>query len=226
MTPLIWTPFLTCWIIPSYRRTTSSNSTRAKKRLWPASIAKPAARFAAASKPDIKFHSTESPSELEKIWHLYRDCACRKQFRLERPLSFYVDLMRGAQLHNRARLYTVSHEGKTVGSTLAFRDRTTAHCLLAAFDVDHRHSAAFLHWRSMRDMYSLGAHRYNMGPGPGSLARFKGEFCQYPVHYPGPLTMVLKKDWFQLWRKAFVPMAKQLQPVLRKIAFQRAALSR
>jgi Acetyltransferase (GNAT) domain len=173
-----------------------------------------------------EFHSTDSPAELEKVWHLYRDCACRKHFRLERPLSFYVDLMRGAQVHNRARLYTVSHEGKTVGSTLAFRDRNTAHCLLAAFDVEHRHSAAFLHWQSMRDMYSLGAHRYNMGPGPGSLARFKSEFCQYPVQYPGPLTMVLKKDWSQLWRTAFVPMAKQLQPMLRKIAFQRAALSR
>ena len=173
-----------------------------------------------------QFHSTESPVELEKVWHLYRDCACRKHFRLERPLSFYVDLMRRAQFHNRARLYTVSFEGKTVGSTLVFRDRTTAHCLLAAFDVEHRHSAAFLHWQSMRDMYSLGASRYNMGPGPGSLARFKGEFCQDPVHYPGPLTMVLKKNWFGFWRRAFVPMAKQLQPMLRKIAFQRAAFSR
>jgi len=134
--------------------------------------------------------------------------------------------MRGAQRHQSTRLYTVSQNGKTVGSTLVFRDRTTAHCLLAAFDADHRNSAALLHWRSMRDMYRLGASRYNMGPGPGTLARFKSEFCPYPTHYPGALTVVLKKDSFRLWRKAFVPMAKQLQPMLRKLAFQRAALSR
>lgn len=173
-----------------------------------------------------EFHSDDSATALQEAWPLFQECARRKPFRLERPLSFYSDLMRGAQLYNRTRLYTVSLNGRTVGSTLVFRDRITAHCLLAAFHADHRNSAAMLHWRSMRDMYNLGATRYNMGPGPGSLARFKSEFCEYPVHYPGPLTIVLKKDWFRLWRKAFVPMAKQLHPMLRKLAFQRAALSR
>ena len=173
-----------------------------------------------------QFHADNSPDVLAKAWPLYQECARRKHFRLERPLSFFVDLMREAQPYNRARHYSVSLNGKTVGSTLVFRDRTTAHCQLAAFEVDQRHSAAFLHWHSMRDMYRLGASSYNMGPGPGSLARFKSQFCECPVRYPGPLTMVLKEDWFRLWRKGFVPMAKQLQPVLRKIAFQRAALSR
>lgn len=173
-----------------------------------------------------EFRSDDSPDALQESWSLYQDCTRRKHFRLERPLSFYMDLMRGAQSYNRARLYAVTQNGRTVGSTLVFRDRTTAHCLLAAFEGEHRNSAALLHWRSMRDMHSLGATRYNMGPGPGTLARFKSEFCPYPTHYPRPLTVVLKPDWFRLWRKAFVPMAKQLQPMLRKLAFQRAALSR
>jgi hypothetical protein len=175
---------------------------------------------------EYEFHSDDSASELERLWPIYQECARRKHFRLERPLSFYMDLMRGAHAFNRTRLYTVTLNGKAVGSTLVFRDRSTAHCLLAAFDAEHRNSAALLHWRSMRDMYALGASRYNMGPGPGTLARFKSEFCPYPTLYPGPLTIVLKQNWFRLWRKAFVPMAKQLHPMLRKLAFQRSALTR
>jgi hypothetical protein len=174
----------------------------------------------------FEFRSDDCPAALEQAWPLYEECARRKQFRIERPLSFYVDLMRGAQFCKRARLYTVLLSGKTVGSTLIFRDRTTAHCLLAAFDVEHRHSAAFLHWHAMRDMYRLGAWKYNLGPGPGSLARFKSQFCANPVTYPGPLTVVLKERWFRVWERAFLPMARQLQPMLRSLAFQRAAFSR
>ncbi|HEX3819417.1 MAG TPA: GNAT family N-acetyltransferase [Candidatus Sulfotelmatobacter sp.] len=173
-----------------------------------------------------EFRSDDSPDALQKVWPLYQDCARRKQFRIERPLSFYMELMRGAQSHNRVRLYTVSLNGKMVGSTVTFRDRTTAHCLLAAFDIEHRHSAAFLHWHTMRDSYRLGASYYNLGPGPGSLARFKSQFCQTPTTYPAPLTMVLKEGWFRLWGKAFVPMAKQLHPMVRRLALQRAALTR
>jgi hypothetical protein len=173
-----------------------------------------------------RFRSDDSPLALQQSWALYQECARRKHFRLERPLSFYLELMRGAQFHNRARLYSVTLNGRTVGSTLIVRDRTTAHCLLAAFDADHRGSAALLHWHAMRDMYRLGARRYNMGPGPGSLARFKSQFCEVPLRYPSPLTIVLKENWFRLWRTAFVPMAKQLHPMLRRIAFQRAAFSR
>jgi hypothetical protein len=173
-----------------------------------------------------QFHFDDSSAALQQVWHLYQECARRKHFRLERPLSFYVELMRGAQFYNRTRLYTVSLGGKIVGSTLVLRDQTTAHCLLAAFDNEHKNSAAFLHWNSMRDMYRMGARRYNLGPAPGSLARFKGQFCKEPVRYPGPLTIVLKEGLFRLWGRAFVPMAKQLQPMLRKLAFQRAALIR
>lgn len=179
-----------------------------------------------AAEAGYEFHSEDSPEALEKIWHLYQECSQRKQFRLERPLSVYMEAMRLARSHDRVRLYTARWNGKVVGSTLVFRDRTTAHCQLAAFDVDHRHSAVFLHWNSMRDMHRMGAHRYNLGPGPKTLARFKSQFCQTPVTYPGPLTIVLKKGWFRLWRKAFVPMAKQLQPALRQIAFQRERLTR
>lgn len=177
-----------------------------------------------ATQAGYEFHSDDSPTALAREWPLFQECARRKHFRLERPLSFYMETMRLARAHNRVRLYTVRWNGSVVGSTLIFRDRTTAYCQLAAFDAGHKQSAAFLHWHSMRDMYRMGARRYNLGPGPGSLARFKQQFCKYPVRYPAPLTIVLKEGWFRLWRKAFVPVAKQLQPVLRQIAYQRAKL--
>ena len=173
-----------------------------------------------------RFHSDSSPAAMQNAWPLYQECASRKQFRLERPLSFYTDLMGAAEFYNRARVYSVRLNGAPVGSTLIVRDRTMAHCLLAAFAANHRTSAAFLHWHAMRDMYRLGTKRYNMGPGPGTLARFKSKFCEFPLRYPGPLTIVLKENWFRLWRSAFIPMAKQLHPMLRRLAFQCAALSR
>jgi hypothetical protein len=177
-----------------------------------------------ATEAGYEFRSDDSPEALARSWPLYQQCARRKHFRLERPLSVYMENMRLAMAHNCGRLYSVCWNGKLVGSTLVFRDRTTAHCQLAAFDADHRGSAVFLHWHSMRDMYRLGARRYNLGPGPGSLGRFKQQFCEHPQTYPGPLTIVLKENWFRLWRRAVVPVAKQLRPVVRQIAYQRARL--
>ena len=50
-------------------------------------IARRAARFAAAPNPDTYFTRTILPAALQKSWPLYLDCANRKHFRLERPLS-------------------------------------------------------------------------------------------------------------------------------------------
>ena len=164
-----------------------------------------------------EFRAEESPEALAEAWPLYQDCARRKHFRLERPLSVYLETMRRAQAHGCVRLYSVYLNGKLVGSTLVFRDRTTAHCLLAALDSEHRHAAVFLHWQAMRDMYRLGAQRYNLGPGPGSLKRFKQQFCEHPVSYPGALTVVLNENWFEVWWKMLFPVARSLRPTLRKI---------
>jgi len=169
-----------------------------------------------ATEAGYEFHSEDSPEALAKAWPLYQDCARRKQFRLERPLSIYMQMMHLAQPHNCVRLYSVHLSGRMVGSALVFRDGTTAHCQLAAFESEHRQAAVFLQWHAMRDMYRLGTRRYNLGPGPGTLARFKQQFCENPVSYPGPLTVVLKEGWFRIWRKWGFPMAKGIRPTLRK----------
>lgn len=170
-----------------------------------------------AAEAGYEFRSGDSPEALAKAWPLYQDCARRKNFRLERPLSIYQETIRLAQAHSCVRIYSAHLNGKMIGSTLVFRDRTTAHSLLAAFDSEHRHAAVFLHWNAMRDMYRLGACRYNLGPAPGSLARFKQQFCQHPVESPGVLTMVLNEPLFRIWSKVIFPVARSLRPTLRKI---------
>jgi hypothetical protein len=170
-----------------------------------------------ATELGYEFRADDSPEALAKAWPIYQDCARRKHFRLERPLSVYMETMRRAQAHECVRLYSVLINGKIVGSTLVFRDRDMAHCQLAAFDAEHRQAAVFLHWHAMRDMYRRGARRYNLGPGPSSLARFKQQFSKQPARSPGVLTVVLNKGLFQIWRKVVFPIAKRLRPTLRKI---------
>ena len=167
-----------------------------------------------AAEVGYEFRAEDSPEALEKVWPLYQECSHRKGFRLERPLAVYLELLRQARPHDCARVYSVLLDGKVVGNSVVVRDGNSAHCLLAAFTEEHRQSAAFLHWKSMRDMFRLGARNYNMGPGPGSLARFKQQFAAQQMAYPGPLTMVLNKRLFQLWWKALYPVAKRLRPVL------------
>jgi hypothetical protein len=170
-----------------------------------------------AEEAGYEFRADDSPEALAQAWPLYQDCARRKHFRLERPLSVYQEAMQLAQAHGCVRLYSVYLNGRRVGSSLVFRDRTTAHCQLAAFESKHRHAAVFLHWHAMRDMYRMGARRYNLGPAPGSLARFKQQFCEHPVSYPGALTVVLKQGWFKVWQKAIFPVAIAIRPTLRRI---------
>lgn len=163
-----------------------------------------------------EFRCSDSPAALAGLWPLYQECARRKGFRLERPLSVYMEAMRMARPDGGARVFAVYLEGKPVGSTLIFRDRDTAHCTLAAFAEEHRQSAVFLHWNSMRYMYAQGAARYNLGPGPGTLARFKEQFSRQGPECPQPLTMVLKQNWFRFWMKAVFPVAKVLRPTVRR----------
>jgi len=170
-----------------------------------------------ATEAGYEFRVDDSAAALAKAWPLYQECSRRKHFRLERPLSVYQRAVRLAQPHDCVRIYAAYLNGTMVGNTLVFRDRTMAHSLLAAFDMRHRHAAVFLHWHAMRDMYRLGAPRYNLGPGPGLLARFKRQFCPEPTRYPAARTVVLKEDWFRFWRQRIFPVASGVRPMLRKL---------
>jgi len=165
-----------------------------------------------------QFRISNSADALAAAWPLYQDCSRRKHFKLDRSLAVYQRAIRLAQPHDCARIYSAYLNGSLVGSTLVFRDRATAHSVLAAFDMRHRHAAVFLHWHAMRDMHRLGASRYNLGPGPGLLARFKSQFCNRTVSYPGARTVVLKEKTFRLWEKLVFPIASGVRPTLRKLA--------
>jgi len=161
-----------------------------------------------------EFRSCDSVDVLSEHWPLYQDCARRKGFRLERPLSFYAQILRRARRHNCARVYSVHSDGEVVGSAFVVRDSGSAHCLLAAFAPEHRHAAVFLHWKAMRDMFRLGPRNYNFGPGPGSLARFKQQFAKRGAACPGPVTIVLNDPLFRLWWKVLFPLAMLVKPVV------------
>src|ERR1700722_7636894 len=168
-----------------------------------------------ATEVGYEFRCSDSPGALAGLWPLYQECARRKGFRLERPLSVYMEAMRMGRPDGCARVFAVYLDGRPVGSTLIFRDRDTAHCMLAAFEAEHRQAAVFLHWNCMRYMYAQVETRYNLGPRAGKLARFKEQFCPKGPECPPALTMVLKKGWFRLWMSAVFPVAKMLRPTLR-----------
>ncbi len=170
-----------------------------------------------ASEMGYEIRTDDSADALAAAWHLYLDCARRKQFRIERPLSVYMETIRQARPHGCVGVYSAYLNGKLVGSNLVFRDATAAHSHIAAFDPEHRHAAVLLHWHAMRDMYRRGTRFYNMGPGPGTLAQFKQQFCEQPVSYPAAMTVVLNEPLFKIWRKTIFPVAKTLRPTLRKI---------
>ncbi len=171
-----------------------------------------------AEESGCEFRAHNAIADLAAVWPMFVECARRKQFKLERPRSFYQDLMRRAAACDAVRLYSVKQSQQTVGSALVLRDGSTAHCLLAAFGPEHRYTAAFLHWRAMRDMYAQGAHTYNLGPGPGDLARFKRQFTRNTAAPPRPVTVVLNEDQFRLWSKLLLPLASKMRPWLRAAA--------
>jgi hypothetical protein len=65
-----------------------------------------------ATELGYEFRSEDSPEARAKAWPLYQDCARRKHFRLERPLSVYRETMRLAQAHNCMRLYSAFRASK------------------------------------------------------------------------------------------------------------------
>ena len=173
-----------------------------------------------ASECNYEIRSAYSEQALAELWPLYEQCVRRKGFRLERPLSFYKDLVRAARCHDAVRIYSAWLDGRPCAMTLVLRDRDTAHCLLAAHDAaDGTHgTATLLHWTSMRDMHRLGTRYYNMGSAPGSLARFKQQFSPRPVICPGVVSLVVDERRFKLWRGILLPLARAVRPSVRKLS--------
>lgn len=171
-----------------------------------------------ADETGYEFRAHNSPLDLEHLWPMFLESARQKQFHLERPLRFYQELMSQAAACDAVRLYTVQLRDEAVGAALVLRDGRTAHCHLAAFAPAHRQSAAFLHWRAMRDMYAQGASHYNLGPGPGTLAHFKQQFVRQPQAAPRAITVVLHEEYFRIWSQMLLPLVTRVRPWLRGLA--------
>jgi len=173
-----------------------------------------------AQESNYEIRTGDSVAALSEVWPLYAQCVQRKGFRLERPLSFYADLVRAASCHDAVRIYSAWRNDQLSAMTFVVRDRDTAHCLLAANSDDGANSgaSALLHWSSMRHMYRLGARAYNMGSAPGSLARFKNQFSPRELTCPGAVSLVVDEKRFRLWQSALLPLAKAVRPQVRKLS--------
>ena len=185
-----------------------------------ASTARPGAKSAAPSSQVAKFASA-IPSRLWPNSGPYTpQCVARKQFRQERPLSFYAEMVRSARCHDAVRLYSAWRNGRPCAMALVVRDRDTAHCPIAAQDGESAgcSTSTLLHWVAMRDMHKLGTRFYNLGQAPGTLARFKQQFSPRAVCSPGVVSLIVDGPRFQLWQKVLLPLAKSARPTVRKVS--------
>jgi len=163
---------------------------------------------------------SDSEQALAELWPLYSQCVARKQFRQERPLSFYAEMVRAARCHDAVRVYSAWRNGKPCAMALVVRDRDTAHCPIAAQDAESAGCSisTLLHWAAMRDMHKLGTRFYNLGQAPGSLARFKQQFSPRAVSCPGVVSLIVDGPRFELWQKVLLPLAKSVRPTVRKMS--------
>ena len=172
-----------------------------------------------------EFRAEDSADALAKAWPLYQDCARRKHFRLERPLSFFI------RSHAQGSALTIVPVFIRCISTekwwearwyfVTARPRTASWRPSTSITGIGSVPALALHARYV----SLGSEQLQHGSGAGFARPFQKQFCECPVSYPGALTIVLKERLLQAVEKGIFPMAKTTAS-LRKIAFQRATLSR
>jgi hypothetical protein len=178
-----------------------------------------------ASEAGYELRTEESTEGLVRVWHLFLASAIRKEFRIERPLKAYEEMVERASQHDCVRIYVSSLNGLDVGATLVFRDRKFANCILAGFDLEHSAKkcspAVLLHWWSMRNMYRRYRLDYNMGLGSGSVAQFKKQFSPQLLAYPAPVTVILNKFLYSVWSVLILPFWRALRPLVRLYAARR-----
>jgi lipid II:glycine glycyltransferase (peptidoglycan interpeptide bridge formation enzyme) len=120
-------------------------------------------------------------------------------------LDTYVRMMREAEPHGAARLYTAWRETVPIAAILILSDRTTAHYFLGTIDTDALGDApspaALLHWRAMRDAVEAGRSFYNLGTRSGPVYTFKAKFRPVEHERPAPLTFIVNRPLYRLWRR-------------------------
>jgi len=141
---------------------------------------------------------------LEKAWPAFESRSARKGISY-RNLETYMRMMRDAEPHRAAHLYTAWREGTPVAAILILRDRTTAHYFLGTVDTEALGGApspaCLLQWSAMRHAVEMGATFYNLGTRSGPVYAFKAKFRPVEHDRPAPLTFVVNPRLYDIWRR-------------------------
>jgi hypothetical protein len=144
------------------------------------------------------------PSALEKAWPAFESRSAQKGISY-RAMDTYMRMMREAEPHRAAHLYSAWRDGRPVAAILILRDRTTAHYFLGAIDTDALGDApspaCLLHWSAMRHAVDMGATFYNLGTRSGSVYAFKAKFRPVEHDRPAPLTLAINPRLYDVWRR-------------------------
>jgi Acetyltransferase (GNAT) domain len=151
------------------------------------------------------------PSALEKAWPAFLSRSAQKGINY-RELETYKRIMREAEPHRLARLYTAWRKGAPIAAILILRDRTTAHYFLGTIDTDALGDApspaCLLHWTAIRQAAEMGCTFYNLGTRSGPVYTFKAKFRPVEHDWPRPLTFAIKPKLYQLWRRVLPAVAR------------------
>jgi lipid II:glycine glycyltransferase (peptidoglycan interpeptide bridge formation enzyme) len=151
------------------------------------------------------------PSSLEKAWPAFQSRSAQKGISY-RDLKTYERIMREAEPHRAAHLYTAWREGMPIAAILILRDHTTAHYFLGTIDTDALGSApspaCLLHWSAMQHAMKTGCGYYNLGTRSGTVYTFKAKFRPVEHDRPIPLTFAIQPQLYQLWRRLLPAVAR------------------
>ena len=172
-----------------------------------------------AGEAGFEITRSDSPETLSAMWALFEGCCRRKGFRLYRSREGYCDIVRRARHTGCAWVYAVYKDGRAVASSLVCLDGRSAHCIVAALDLQALQGApspsVLLHWHSMREMYRLGRAEYNFGGGPETVAQFKNQFSPRLQSFPAPVTLAVRPLAFRIWLQAILPFVRELAPIVK-----------
>lgn len=169
-------------------------------------------RFQAVARRNIK-HAREAgyaitvdrhPDALDKAWPAFVSRSAQKGISY-RDLDTYKRMMREAEPHHAAHLYTAWRDERPIAVILNLRDCTTAHYFLGTIDVDALGDApspaTLLHWHAMQHAVTMGSRFYNLGTRSGPVYTFKAKFRPTEHERPTPLTLIIKPGLYRLWRR-------------------------
>lgn len=159
-----------------------------------------------------KISIDRSPDAMEKAWPAFASRSSQKGIRY-RTLETYMRIMRAAEPHCAAHLFTAWLEEHPIAAILTLRDSSTVHYFLGTIDVNALGNApspmVLLQWEAMHHAASLGARFYNLGTRSGSVYKFKAKFRPIEYNRPIPLTFAVNPFLYRAWRR-ILPLFAQI----------------